>query len=203
MPPWTPFIRSPGLKRRLALGALLTAGVAWGEPAPMTGIRFRLPTRSGWLDGEFRRWRVLRASIDDAHPEYSAVDLAVDLTSFDTGEARHNRRVRGQAFLGVRRHRELIAHLRSARVEDGSHFVVTAVLQMGDRTHAVAIPFTLVEPAERRVVGVLTLQPADLGLIGADAALDDDRTLMIRIDAVVPPDSTATAAASALAPPAG
>lgn len=84
-------------------------------------IAFDCRIRTGVVRGTFRRWRITRAHVDEAHPERSEVDVEVDLASLDTGISERDRHLRGESFLDVERYPTAVARLRNFRLDDPDH----------------------------------------------------------------------------------
>ena len=88
----------------------------------------------GTSGGEFRRWRVMRARIDEAHPERSEVDVEIDLESLDTGIGERDRHLRGESFFDVEHFPVAVATLRNVRLDDPDRFTVDVTLELHGRS---------------------------------------------------------------------
>ena len=137
----------------LVLLALRVPAPALGQDAPPGAIRFESRMLSlGTSGGEFRRWHVMRAHIDEAHPERSEVDVEVDLNSLD------HRRL-GGAWPPVRRclHRLVTARspsrARNARLDDADRSTVDVTLELHGRTVTFPMTFIVEDRAARRIRG--------------------------------------------------
>ena len=143
----------------------------------------------GDSEGEFTRWQITRALIDEDHPERSEIDLRVDLTSVDTGNSTRDRHLKGGDFLDVEHYPTATAKLHDVVLADPQHFSVTVDLDLHGTSHTFPMPFTIIDRAARTLAGEVILKRSDFQ-IGSHGSLnpfrvDDEVTVFVEV--VVPP----------------
>jgi polyisoprenoid-binding protein YceI len=177
--------------------ALFQCGVAPAADDPPPGvIRFRGHTAIGSSDGEFRRWHITDAVIDEEHPERSSVAVVIDLTSLDTGNATRDRHLRGADFFDVGRYPTATLRVSDVEVEDAQHFMASVYLNLHGQSKTFPMDFVIVDRASRRITGQISLKRSDFG-VGATGSVfnplhvDDEVQVMIEATAPVSGDVTA------------
>src|SRR4029079_4544343 len=122
------------------------------EPPPGV-IHFRGHTAIGSSEGEFRRWHITDAVIDEEHPERSSVALVIDLTSLDTGNDTRDRHLRSADFFDVDHYPTATLRLSAVELEDSKHFAATVDLNLHGRSQSFPMRFAIVDRAARRIAG--------------------------------------------------
>ena len=147
-------------RRGLALVCLLALGMLDGsradEEAPRDAILFSARNLILTAHGEFHRWHVRRASIDEDHPELSVVEVEVDLASVDTGIERRDEHLRTADFFDVERFPTALVTLEGFRVEEGEdadRFTTDVTLDLHGVTRRFPMQFTIVDRKTRRTCG--------------------------------------------------
>src|SRR5882724_1030336 len=173
----------------LALGSLLWAVVAAADDSPPGAIRFRGHMALGYSEGEFRRWRITDAVIDEENPERSTIALVIDLTSLDTGNDTRDRHLRSADFFDVDHYPTATVRLTAVEVEDAQHFVATVELDLHGRSQSFPMRFAIVDRAARRIAGEITLKRSAFE-VGATAGFFNpfrvDDEVHVMVEAVVP-----------------
>jgi len=183
--------------RGLALVCLLVLGTVDGsradEEAPPDAIRFTARNLIVTARGEFHRWRVRRASIDEEHPERSVVEVEVDLGSVDTGIERRDEHLRTADFFDVERFPAALVTLEGFRLHEGEkvdRFTADVTLDLHGVTRRFPMEFTIVDRETRRIEGEVTLRRTDYGIGGPvrrwnPVSVRDE--VHVHVEATVPP----------------
>ena len=201
------YIRRPGASRTsgcrwqagtTAVGVALTL---WCRPAPVRAedtapghIDFRGGTAVGPSVGEFRRWQIRRAVIDEEHPARSEVVVVVDLASLDTANSMRDRHLRGEDFFAVDRYPVAEVRLHDFVLDDPTHFTAQVDLDPHGYRHTFPMQFT-VDRDTRPVVGDVTLLRSDYdigphGWFFNPLRVADE--VAIHVDTVVPAATVST-----------
>jgi polyisoprenoid-binding protein YceI len=192
--------------RGLALVCLLALGPIDGsradEEAPPDAILFTARNLIATAHGEFHRWRVRRASIDEEHPERSVVEVEVDLASVDTGIARRDEHLRTADFFDVERFPTALVTLEGFRRgvgQDADRFTADVTLDLHGVTRRFPMEFAIVDRDKRRIQGEVTLRRTDFGIGGPvrrwnPVSVRDE--VHVRVEATVPPAGLSEAPAS-------
>ena len=177
--------------------AVLQCSVAPAAEDPPPGvIRFRGHTMLGSSEGEFRRWHITDALIDEEHPERSRVAVVIDLTSLDTGNDTRDRHLRSADFLDVNRYPTATVHVSDVEVEDAQHFMASVQLDLHGQSKTFPMRF-VVDRSARRIAGQMSLKRSDFG-VGANGGffnplrVDDEVQVMIEATAPASADSNAS-----------
>lgn len=130
-------------------------------------IRFEAHNLIMRVHGQFHRWHVERAVINEESPAESVIEVVIDLASVDTGNERRDDHLRNADFFEVETWPRASAVLEHFRMEDPAHperwtADVTLDLHGVERTFPMA--FTLVDRDTRRVEGHTTLLRTDYGV---------------------------------------
>lgn len=177
----------------LVLLALRVPAPALGQDAPPGAIRFESRMLSlGTSGGEFRRWHVMRAHIDEAHPERSEVDVEVDLKSLDTGIGERDRHLCGESFFDVEHFPIAVAKLRNVRLDDTGRFTVDVTLELHGRSATFPMTFSIEDRAARRIRGEVTLRRLDFDIgpqLGWRNTMGIQNDVQVTVEAVVPAGS--------------
>ena len=170
--------------------AFLQGGVAPAADEPLPGaIRFRGHTAIGSSEGEFRRWHITDAVIDEEHPERSSVAVVIDLTSLDTGNDTRDRHLRSADFLDVDHYPTATVRLSAVEVEDSQHFAATVELHLHGRSQSFPMRFAIVDRAARRIASEITLKRSEFGIGSTNGFFNPfrvDDEVHVMIEAVVP-----------------
>jgi polyisoprenoid-binding protein YceI len=165
--------------------------------APPGAIRFRGRVSLGPVDGEFVRWRVTRAVIDDQDPARTEVDVEIDVGSLDTDNRVRDRHLRSDDFFAVEQFPTATARLREVR-PDGDGFTARIELDLRGVTRTFPMRFAIADRAKRRVAGSVTLRRTDFG-VGSERGglirVDDE--VEVEVDVVVPAADPSAGAAGA------
>ena len=143
----------------------------------------------GTSDGEFDRWRITRAQIDETKPERSEIDVEIDLRSIDTGIEERDRHLRGETFFEVEHFPLAVARLRNVRLDDSGQFTVNVTLDLHGRSGIYPMTFTIEDRAARRIRGDVTLRRLDFDVgpqLGWHNPLGIKNDVQIEVEAVVP-----------------
>jgi len=179
----------------LVVVLLSTAFAVADDGAPPGVIRFRATMASlGESAGEFRRWRITRATIDEAHPERSRVEAEIDLASVDTDLEERDRHLRGERFLDVGHYPAATVTITDATFEDPDHVRVTATLDLHGVVRTFPMTFAITDRGKRRVEAEVTLKRLDFGIGPALGWYDPVQIrdeVIVDVDAVVPPAAPA------------
>ena len=173
----------------LAIGSLLCAVAAAADAPPPGVIRFRGHMALGYSEGEFRRWHVTDAVIDEDNPAHSTVALVIDLSSLDTGNDTRDRHLRSADFLDVDHYPTATVRVSAVEVEDALHFAATVELDLHGRSQSFPMRFAIVDRTTRRIAGEITLKRSAFG-VGATTGFFNpfrvDDEVHVMIEAVVP-----------------
>src|SRR5215470_447904 len=152
----------------LAAVAVLQSGAATAaDDSPPGVIRFRGQTAVGFSEGEFRRWHITDALIDEEHPERSSVAVVIDLTSLDTGNDTRDRHLRSADFFDVNRYPTATVRVSDVAVEDAQHFIASVQLDLHGQSKTFPMRFVIVDLAARRIAGQMSLRRSDFA-VGAN-----------------------------------
>ena len=173
----------------ITVGSLFCAVAAAADDPPPGAIHFRGHMALGYSEGEFRRWRITDAVIDEENPEHSTVALVIDLTSLDTGNDTRDRHLRSADFLDVDHYPTATVRLSAVEVEDAAHFGATVELDLHGRSQSFPMQFAIVDRAARRIASEITLKRSEFG-VGATTGFFNpfrvDDEVHVMIEAVVP-----------------
>lgn len=172
-----------------ALGSLLCRAIAPADEPPLGAIRFRGHIPLGATEGEFRRWHITDALIDEDHPERSSVALVVDLTSVDTGNDARDRHLRSADFLDVERYPTATIRITGVEMDEAQHFTASVQLELHGQSKTFPMRFAVVDRAARRIAGQITLKRSDFGVGGSGSFfspfhVDDD--VQVMVETIVP-----------------
>jgi len=178
------------------MATMLVALLAAAAPQPAVAgdnpgtIAFLATMKTlGESGGEFRRWRITRAVIDEAHPERSEVDVEVDLASVDTGIEERDIHLRGEKFFDVDRYPVAKATLRNARIEDASHFTVDVTLDLHGTTRTFPMRFAIADRDARKITSQIVIRRTDYGVgpeMGWWNPMNIKEDVSVSVAAVVP-----------------
>jgi len=180
----------------VAFGVLARA-VALGVPDAAPGvIRFRGHLPLGDSEGEFRRWEITRARIDDQHPDCSEVDVSIDLASLDTGNSMRDRHLKGPDFLDVEHYPTATVKLDTVLVEDADHFSARVQLELHGHTRDLVMHFFIADRAARRVTSDAVLKRTDFDVGGLGSFLnplrvDDEVRIIVEVFVPLPASGAA------------
>jgi polyisoprenoid-binding protein YceI len=184
-----------GTTRRIRAVALLllTALLAQSsssDEAPPGAIRFTARNLVATAHGEFMRWRIERALVDEQRPERSVVEVVVELASVDTGIRRRDDHLRSADFFDVERHPTARATLENFQREDPEHFTADVMLDLHGVTKRFPMRFTITDREARGIEGRVTLSRTDFGVGGPERAWNPFSVrdeVKIRVETTVPP----------------
>jgi polyisoprenoid-binding protein YceI len=182
----------------MTVGSLLWNVAAAADDSPPGSIRFRGHVAIGPSEGEFRRWHITDAVIDEEHPERSSVTVVIDLASLDTGIDKRDRHLRSADFFDVDHYPTATVRLGDVEVEDAQHFTASVQLDLHGQSKTFPMRFEIVDLGTRRIAGEVTLKRSDFG-VGATGSflnplhVDDD--VQVMIETTVPPAHDAAASA--------
>lgn len=181
-----------------ALAALVSVGTgispAQSEDNAPGRIQFRGSTAIGPSAGEFRRWQIRRALIDEEHPSQSEVVAVVDLVSLDTGNATRDRHLRSEDFLGVDQFPIAEVRLHDFVLDDPTHFTAQVDLELHGHRRTFPMQFT-VNQGTRRISGDVVLIRSDYEIGPQGWRLNPLRVgdeIAVHVDAIVPPATVST-----------
>jgi polyisoprenoid-binding protein YceI len=178
----------------LTVGSLLCDIAAAADDPPPGSIHFRGHVAIGPSEGEFRRWHVTDAVIDEEHPERSSVTVVVDLASLDTGIDKRDRHLRSADFFDVDHYPTATVHLGDVKVDDAQHFTATVQLDLHGQSKSFPMHFAIVDHETRRIAGQVTLKRSDFGVGATGSVLNPlhvDDEVQVMIEATVPPSQAA------------
>ena len=168
-------------------------------PAPAGTIRFTGRNLLFTAVGEFRRWRIRAATVDDAVPERSRVEVEIDVASLDTDNEQRDEHLRGPDFFDVARHPTASVVVESFRVIDADHVEADVILVLHGSTRRFPMRFAIEDRAARRIAGRVVLRRSDFDL-GSPASrwnpLSIDEEVEVRVEATVPPPTSSADAPS-------
>jgi polyisoprenoid-binding protein YceI len=181
-------------KPRLVLAAIVVGSVLWAVAAvadepPPGSIRFRGHMALGYSEGEFRRWHITDAVIDEEEPEHSTVALVIDLASLDTGNDTRDRHLRSADFFDVDHYPTATVSLSAVEVADPQYFAATVKLDLHGRSQSFPMRFAIVDRAARRIAGEITLKRSAFGVGATNGFFNPfrvDDAVDVMIEAVVP-----------------
>ncbi len=170
---------------------------ASGAETPPGSIRFRGHTAIGSSEGEFRRWRITRAIINENRPEHSTVEVVIDLGSLDTGNATRDRHLRSADFFDVERYPTAVVSVGDVRLDDPQGFTAAVRVDIHGRSRTFPMHFAIVDRAARRIAGRITLKRSDFD-VGTTRRffnpLRVDDAVDVVVEATVPPANDASGA---------
>jgi polyisoprenoid-binding protein YceI len=142
--------------------------------------------------GIFRRWRIVRAVIDEQHPERSEVEVSVDLESIDTENADRDRHLRSAKFFDVEHYPTARAIVGGVRVDAADRFTAAVRLDLHGRSGSFPMQFDVVDRAARRVHGRATIRRLDFD-VGPPSGwlnpLNIRNEIEVEVEVVVPPST--------------
>lgn len=154
----------------LCAGCASFSGVALaaGDESPDT-IRFEARNLLMRAHGQFRRWRIERAVIDEENLGNSVVEVVVDLASVDTGIGKRDDHLRTADFFDVETYPEAIVVLAHFRQEDPKHpeqWTADVTLDLHGVKRSFPMMLSIVDREAGRVEGKATLRRTDYGVGG-------------------------------------
>lgn len=173
----------------IALCLILSGTALRADDSQPGTIKFRGHMAAGFSDGEFKKWTVTSAKIDEAAPENSVVEVEVDVASLDTGIAKRDRHLRTEDFFDVEKFPTAKVRLSGAKMNGDAEFVANITLDLHGKTKEFPMTFKIVDRAARKISGEVTLKRNDFD-IGAVQGwynpfrVDDD--VLVIVDVVVP-----------------
>jgi polyisoprenoid-binding protein YceI len=144
----------------------------------------------GESGGVFRRWRIVRAIVDDERPERSEVELEVDLESIDTDNTERDRHLRSAKFFDVERYPTARVVVGGVRLEDAEHFTAEVRLDLHGRSASFPMRFTIVDRPARRIQSRTTVRRLDFDVgppTGWLNPMNIRNEIEVEVDAIVPP----------------
>jgi len=182
----------------MTVGSRLRGIAAAADDASPGSIRFRGHVAIGPSEGEFRRWHITDAAIDEEHPERSSVTVVIDLASLDTGIDKRDRHLRSADFFDVDHYPTATARVGKIEVEDAQHFMASVQLDLHGQSKTFPMRFAIVDRSARRIAGEVTLKRSDFG-VGATGSflnpLHVDDEVQVMIETTVPPSQNFGASA--------
>lgn len=177
------------LRRALpALAALLAAGV--GSAEPPGSIRFTATNLVATAEGVFHDWRISQATVDDADPGRSRVEVEVVLASLDTKNHSRDEHLRSEDFFDVARFPTAKATLEGFRLDGPDAFEADVTLDLHGVRKTFPMRFRIEDRASRRISGKITLDRTQWG-IGEPytrwVPLSIRNEVELRVEATVPP----------------
>lgn len=177
----------------LPLVALLLGTSRSADEAPPGSIRFTARNLLATAHGEFRRWHIQRAHVDERSPERSVVEVVVDLASVDTGIERRDAHLRTADFFDVERFPTAVATLENFRLREGdpqSRLEADVTLDLHGVIRRFPMAFSITDRAARRIEGQVTLRRSDFGVGGPvrswnPVSVRDE--VVVHVEATVPP----------------
>ncbi|MFM7143070.1 MAG: YceI family protein [Alphaproteobacteria bacterium] len=172
-----------------AAPAAAAAGQASDETPPGS-IRFVAQNRVATADGQFRRWRVASAKIDEAHPEKSEVEVVVDLASLDTANQKRDDHLRNPDFFDVAKYPTATAKLRGFRTAGPDRYAVDVELDLHGAKKTFPMEFRVTDRAARRYAAETKIRRTDFGIGAPHSSLNPlsiDEEVVLRVEGVVPP----------------
>jgi polyisoprenoid-binding protein YceI len=163
------FVRRTGALALLLAIALLPGISPSSEQAPPGAIRFTARNLIMTAHGEFERWHIERAEIDEQKPERSVVEVVVDLASVDTGIERRDEHLRTADFFDVERFPTARVTLENFRLGDGhppERLAAEVTLELHGVTRRFPMEFSILDRKTRRIEGEVTLRRTDFGVGG-------------------------------------
>ena len=181
-----------GVRRavRFACAAILL--LAAGHPlraqtTPPGHIRFIGHTILSTATGEFERWQITDALIDDNHPERSHVSLLIDLDSLNTHSTMRDTHLKSAHFFDVAHYPTATVTLDHVHMDGKHHFTAQVTLHLHGHVQTFPMHFVILNRTTRRIASEVTLRRSDfdLGPHGVWFWVDDNVT--IQVDVTVPP----------------
>ena len=181
----------------------LAAGSQAADEAPRDAIQFRARNLILTAHGEFHRWHVRRATVDEEHPERSVVEVEIDLSSVDTGIERRDAHLRTEDFFDVERFPTAIVTLEGFRLTGGEgadRFEADVTLDLHGVKRQFPMEFTIADRESRRIEGEVTLRRTDFGIGDPvrrwnPVSVRDE--VVVRVEATVPQAGLHEASATA------
>jgi polyisoprenoid-binding protein YceI len=166
------------------------AGAAATAPAdPPGSIRFVAQNRVATADGQFRRWKIASARIDEADPAKSEVVVVVDLASIDTANPKRDDHLRNPDFFDVARYPTATARLTGFRAAGADRYAVDVELDLHGTRKTFPVEFRVTDRAARRYAAETKIRRTDFG-IGAPFnglnPLSVDEEVVLRVEGTVP-----------------
>lgn len=190
----------PNRRRGAFLALALALGLAGAARAdePAGRIRFQARNSIVTADGEFRRWRIRSAEIDEATPARSAVEVEVDLASIDTANAKRDDHLRTADYFDVATYPVAVARLTGFRPAGENAWTADVDLDLHGTKRRFPMTFRVVDRAARRIAGDVVLKRTDFGIGAPKNTLNPmsiDEDVPVRVEAVVPTAAVAAPAA--------
>ncbi len=159
------------------------------DAAPPGSIRFVAQNRVATADGQFRRWKIASAKIDEQHPENSEVEVVVDLASIDTANQKRDDHLRNPDFFDTSRFPTATARLRGFRPAGPDRFAVDVELDLHGTKKTFPMEFRLTDRAARRYAAETKIRRTDFGIGAPHSSLNPlsiDEEVVLRVEGTVP-----------------
>ncbi|MBU6281836.1 YceI family protein [bacterium] len=169
-------------------GAKAAATVA-ADATPPGSIRFVAQNKVATADGQFRRWKVASAKIDEGHPENSEVEVVVDLASIDTANQKRDDHLRNPDFFDTARFPTATARLRGFRPAGPDRFAVDVELDLHGTKKSFPMEFRVTDRAARRYAAETKIRRTDFGIGAPYSSLNPlsiDEEVVLRVEGTVP-----------------
>lgn len=173
----------------LALVAILTAPAA-AAAEPPGSIRFTAKNLLSTANGEFHDWRIASASVDDADPGRSRVEVEVVLSSVDTKSSDRDDHLRTEDFFDVARHPIARVTLEGFRLEGDDAFAADVTLDLHGERRTFPMRFRIADREARRITGEVTLDRTQWGIGEPHSRwnpLSIRNEVEVRVETTVPP----------------
>lgn len=157
--------------------------------APPGSIRFVAQNRVATADGQFRRWKIASAKIDEQHPENSEVVVEVDVASIDTANQKRDDHLRAADFFEVARFPTATARLRGFRPAGPDRYAVDVELDLHGTKKTFPMEFRVTDRAARRYVAETKIRRTDFGIGSPHSSLNPlsvDEDVVLKVEGTVP-----------------
>ena len=149
---------------------LMLSGAAVADPPG--AITFSGRNMVATAEGTFSGWRLTKVEVDREHPDEGIVEVEVDVTSIDTGNARRDDHLRNEDFFDVDRFPTARVKLYGASPRGKSanghpRYGVMLDVSIRDIEKTLSAEFELVSEAPPTVEGTVAINRMDFGVGGA------------------------------------
>lgn len=160
----------------LALVPLLLALSASAEEAagPPGYIRFVGENTIATADGEFKKWKIVKAEVDVGDPAAGVVEIEIDVASLDTDNQKRDDHLRNPDFFEVAKYPAATVRVHSAQKVGGAADTYSATfdVKIRDVEKSIGGTFVVVSRDPPLVQGEMVLDRNDFGVGEPHTALN-------------------------------
>ncbi|MDG2304556.1 MAG: YceI family protein [Candidatus Binatia bacterium] len=146
----------------------LASAVRAADDAPPGYVRFVGENTIATANGEFKRWKIVKAEIDPNDPAAGVVEIEIDVASLDTDNQKRDDHLRNPDFFEVEKFSTATVRVHNVRKGDGAgsgkDYDATFDVKIHGVAKSVEGKFAVVSTSPPIVEGKLVLDRMDFGV---------------------------------------